>query len=282
MPAEPSSAIPAALSQLTHANPLQETEAPHLLADLATISDPRGRRGRRHPLVAILAIAAAAALAGARSMAAIAEWAADAPQLVRVALGARRDGPAHWVVPSEATIRRTLARLEAEALAEVIGAWLADRDRPDQRRRRRAVAVDGKTLRGARRDGRAVHLLAAMEHATPRVLAHRAVNGAPGEVPGFQPLLADLDLAGAVVTADALHAHAEAAQLLVTTKRADYLFTVKANQPTLLNRCARLAGQQVPVLDRIRHRTHGRVEIRTLKAVTVRGLGFRTPRRSFR
>jgi hypothetical protein len=113
-----------------------------------------------------------------------------------VALGARREAPAHWVVPSEATIRRTLARLDAEAPAEVIGAWLADRDRPDQRRRRRAVAVDGTNPRGARRDGRAVHLLAAMEHATRRVLAQRAVNGAPGEVPGFQPLLADLDLAG--------------------------------------------------------------------------------------
>jgi predicted transposase YbfD/YdcC len=113
-----------------------------------------------------------------------------------------------------------------------------------------------------------------MEHATRRVLGQRAVNGAPGEVPGFQPLLADLDLAGAVVTADALHAHAEAAQFLVTTKGADYLFTVKANQPILLNRCARLAWQQVPVLDRTRHRAHGRVEIRTLKAVTVRGLGF--------
>ena len=93
MPTELSSAIPAALTQLAHANSLQETEAPHLLAYLATISDPRGRRGRRHPLVAILAMAAAAVLGGARSMAAIAESAADAPQLVRVALGARRDGP---------------------------------------------------------------------------------------------------------------------------------------------------------------------------------------------
>jgi len=113
-----------------------------------------------------------------------------------------------------------------------------------------------------------------MEHATRRVLAQRAVNGAPGEVPGFQPLLADLDLAGAVVTADALHAHAEAAQFLVTTKGADYLFTVKANRPTLLNRCVRLAWPQVPVLDHTRHRAHGRVEIRTPKTVTVRGLGF--------
>jgi hypothetical protein len=39
-------------------------------------------------------------------------------------------------VPAEATIRRALARLDADALAGVIGAWLADRDRPDQRRRR--------------------------------------------------------------------------------------------------------------------------------------------------
>ena len=151
-------------------------------------------------------LAAAAVLADARSIAAIAEWAADAPQPVRAALGTRRDPrTGHWVwaVPSETTIRRTLARLDAEALAAAIGAWLADRDRPGQHRR--AVAVDGKTLRGARgTQGRQVHLLAAMDHATRAVLAQQQVNGAPGEVPAFQPLLAHLDLTGIVVTADAL------------------------------------------------------------------------------
>jgi hypothetical protein len=139
-------------------------------------------------LVAILAMAAAAVLTGARSITAIAEWAADTPQPVRAALGARRDAPDRWVVPTETTIRRTFARLDAEALAAAIGAWLADRDRPGQRRR--AVAVDGKTLRGARRDGRQAHLLAAMDHATRAVLAQQQVNGAPGEIPAFQPLLA--------------------------------------------------------------------------------------------
>jgi hypothetical protein len=83
--------------------------------------------------------------------------------------------------------------------------------------------VDGKTLRGAKRDGRQVHLLSAMEHATRAVLAQREVDGAGGEVPGFVPLLADVDLAGAVVCADALHTHAEAAAFLVTRKQADYL-----------------------------------------------------------
>jgi hypothetical protein len=150
VPAELSSSIPAALTQLARAQALQDAEAPHLLAYLATIRDPRAGRGRRHSLVAILALAAAAVLTGARSVAAIAEWAADAPQPVRAALGARRDAPNHFSVPAKATIRRALARPDADALAGVIGAWLADQDRPDQRRR--AVAVDGKTLRGARCD----------------------------------------------------------------------------------------------------------------------------------
>src|SRR5512133_4019199 len=155
--------------------PLQDSEPPHLLASLASVPDPRATRGRRHRLVAILGLAAAAVLAGARSIAAIAEWAADAPQPVRAALGTRRDPrTGHWVwaVPSETTIRRTLTRLDAEALAAAIGAWLNDRnrERPDQWRR--AVAVDGKTLRGARAPGgRQVHLLAAMDHTTRAVLA---------------------------------------------------------------------------------------------------------------
>jgi hypothetical protein len=139
-----------------HADPLRPVDVPSLLAYLATIHDPRRGRGRRHPLVAILAMAAAAVLTGARSMTAIAEWAADTPQPARAALGTRRDAPDRWAVPAEATIRRTLALMDPTALAAVIGAWLADRERRGQPHRRRAVAVDGETLRGARRDGRQV------------------------------------------------------------------------------------------------------------------------------
>lgn len=97
------------------------------------------------------------------------------------------------------------------------------------------------------------------------MLAQREV-GAPGEVGDFQPLLAVLDLVGVVVTADALQTHAEAAQFLLTAKHADHLFTIKANQPTLLDRSASLPWHRVPVLDRTRDQPHGRVAIRTLKA----------------
>jgi predicted transposase YbfD/YdcC len=261
---------------------LQGADAPHLLTYLAAVPDPRATRGRRHPLVAIVGLATAAVLAGARSIAAIAEWAADTPQPVRAALGARRDAPDHFAVPAEATIRRTFSRLDADALAAAVGAWLADRECPRpaaSRSRRRAVAVDGKTLRGARAqaaggNGRPVHLLAAMDHTSRAVLAQRQVGGAPEEVPAFAPLLEPLDLAGVVVTADALQTHPEAAEFLVGGQRAHYLFVVKANQPLLLARCQRLAWHCVPVLDRTRDRGHGRVEIRTLKAVSVGHFGF--------
>jgi hypothetical protein len=105
--------------------------------------------------------------------------------------------------------------------------------------------VDGKTLRdalGAGGDGRPVHLLAAMDHASRAVLAPRQLGGAPEEVPAFAPLLAPLNLTGVVVTADALQTHPEAAEFLVG--------------------------------DRTRDRGHGRVERRSLKAVSVRHFGF--------
>jgi hypothetical protein len=60
----------------------------------------------------------------------------------------------------------------------------------------------------------------------------------------------------------------------VRERRAHYLFQVKANQPTLLARCQRLPWHRVPELDRTRDRGHGRVELRTTKAVSVRHVGF--------
>jgi hypothetical protein len=184
VPADLSSSIPAGLTALRQADPLRPAETRTCSPTWPPSPTPGPARGTGTRWSPSWGWPAAVVLAGARSIAAMAEWAADTPQPVRAALGTRRDPrTGHWVwtVPSETTIRRTLARLDAEALAAAIGAWLADRDRPGQRRR--AVAVDGKTLRGARCDGRQIHLLAAMGHTTRTVLAQRHVDGAPGEVP---------------------------------------------------------------------------------------------------
>jgi len=236
------------------------------------LPDPRDRRGRRHTLASVLAVSAAAVAAGARSVAAIAEWATDAPWPILAALGVRCDPlTRRCQVPGEATIRRVLARVDGDAVDAAVGAWLADRLHPPSHRR--VLAVDGKRLRGSARDGHQVHLLAALDHHDGAVLAQRQVDGAPGEVPAFQPLLAGLDLAGVVVTADALHTQRDHASFLVG-RGADYLLVVKANQPTLHTQLAGLPWRQIPVMDRTRDHGHGRIELRTLKVAAVAGLCF--------
>jgi len=69
---------------------------------------------------------------------------------------------------------------------------------------------------------------------------------------------------------DTQRAHAE----YLVGRRAHYLLVVKANQPTLHAQLAGLAWRDIPVADRTRDHAHGRIELRTLKAAAVAGLGF--------
>jgi hypothetical protein len=136
VPADRSSPIPAAVTDPDHARPLALGECPGLLERLAMLPDPRDRRGRRHTLISVLAVSAAAVAAGARSVTAIAEWATDAPWPILAALGVRGDPLTRRCdVPSEATLRRVLTRVDGDAVDATIGAWLADRLRPLRHRR---------------------------------------------------------------------------------------------------------------------------------------------------
>ncbi|MGW7595243.1 ISAs1 family transposase, partial [Streptomyces rubiginosohelvolus] len=174
--------------------------------------DPRRDEGRRHPLAFVLSLAACAVLAGAKSLTAIAEWAADAPPHVLARLGGPcREPDRGPVAPAEATVRRVLQRIDGDALDTAVGSWLAGRERTagqeneDSDQPLPSLAVDGKTVRGARRTDRTqVHLLAAMTQ-TGLVTAQREVDGKTNEITVFRPMLTDLDLADTVVTFDALH-----------------------------------------------------------------------------
>jgi hypothetical protein len=82
-----------------------------------------------------------------------------------------------------------------------------------------ALAVDGKTVRGARQaDGRAVHLLSAMVHGAGAMAAQRDVAHKTNEITQVKPLLEPLDLRGWAVTLDALHCQKETARYPVETK----------------------------------------------------------------
>jgi len=253
-----------------------------LAGHLAEVPDPRDPRGVRHTLTSLLLAAVAVVLAGARSFTAIGEWAADAPPRVLAAVGVRYDPLGRrFQPPDEATIRRVLEAVDGAALEAAAGSWLAARlqaGRPPAGVDRRAVAVDGKAVRGTRHasgDGQARHLLAAADQQAGVVLAQAEVDGKTNEITAFAPLLASLDLAGAVVTADALHAQREHAEFLVTVKNAHYIMAVKNNQPSLHAQLKSLPWRQVRAGFGAREKGHGRAGWRTIKTAAVAaGIAF--------
>lgn len=133
----------------------------------------------------MLAIAVCAVAAGARSFAAIAEWAGDTAAVLLAQLGVG--------APHASTIRRTLSRLDAEALDTALGRWAQAATTPA------VIAVDGKEVRGAKNGrGTTVHLLSTLDHDSAAVLAQVDVGVKTNEIPRFPVLLDEIgDLAGA-------------------------------------------------------------------------------------
>ena len=239
----------------------------YLLDLLSTVPDPRKRRGRRHSLAGLLAVGTAAVIAGSRSFAAIGQWAADAGPEALTALGAVR-GPAE-----ESTFRRAFALVSADVLDQVLGAWLWTR--AAQAGGRLVIAIDGKTVRGAKgKDRKAPHLVAALAHGIGAVLGQVAVDEKSNEIPAVRELLkAFADLAGTVLTIDAMHTQHDTAQLILG-RGADYVMTVKANMPTLYKQLKKLPWTRIPSASAV-SKDHGRHARRTIKvALAPAWIGF--------
>jgi DDE family transposase len=196
---------------------------------LEALPDPRSPRGRIYPLACLVAIAVCAfTAAGNDRFTAVGQWIKRASQADLARLRVPWDPlGGRYRTPDEKTIRVVLDRLDPRALARaLLGARPRGGRRPGPsaasvrryrarrsaqqatalaRDRLRAVAVDGKTSRGARRaDGTRVHLLGAAEHGG-RLLDQLEVGVKHNETSHFTELLGPVDLAGAVVTFDALH-----------------------------------------------------------------------------
>jgi len=192
------------------------------------VTDPRSRRGRRYPLYSLLGLALCATLCGARSFIGIGDWVKGLSEETLRRFGIRRGA-----APDESTIRRAIQRVDVREFDNFISDWLMSKGIGIGGK---GVAIDGKTVKGSR-DGERnpIHLLSAIIHKEGVVIASKRVADKTNEIREVRPLLADLSIEGAVVTADALLTQKEIASYVVEEKKADYLFTVKGNQKTLLS-----------------------------------------------
>ena len=171
----------------------------------------------------------------------------------------------HGIAPAQ-TVRRTLARLDPRRFEEVFAAWTASL----AGRVRGVVAIDGKSVRGSKRDADgkgALHLISAWAHEAGLVLAQRAVDGKSNEITAIPELLDMLALEGAIVTIDAMGTQKDIAAMIVA-KKADYVLALKGNQGTLEDAAALffadpvLAADCPPQEHHLRHRTPHRQEDR--------------------
>lgn len=209
---------------------------PSLLEVLQQVPDPRHKRGIRHPLAALLALACTAALCGYRSYGSIAEWGRNYDPMFLQALGFTRR-----TVPCGGTFHYVFRQLDRKRFEALVGGWAkqvlaatADAGQAEEEVvEEEAFALDGKTLRGSKKQGApGVHLLSVVSHRLGLTVAQAGVDDKTNEIPVAAQVLAGLVLEGRVFTMDALLTQRALAQQIVDGG-GDYVMVAKGNQPTL-------------------------------------------------
>jgi predicted transposase YbfD/YdcC len=201
-----------------------------LIEVLAEIPDVRSRRGKRHPLPAMLAMACCAMLCGYRSYSAIAEWGRNYGTGIAQALGFTHN------TPCAATLHTIFRQVDRDDLEERLGTWAESvvvSTPAASSAGEVAVALDGKTLRGSKKQGApGVHLLSALSHHVGLTLTQQAVDAKTNEITQVETVLRQIILKDRVVTMDALLTQRHVAQTIVDAG-GDYVMIVKENQPQL-------------------------------------------------
>lgn len=256
---------------------------------LAQVPDPRARRGRRFVWSVLLSLIVAGLASGQATPAAIGQWVREHADEVGTLCGGR--------VPSEATLRRVLARTDAVQLEEHLATFarqMACAQGPSSapttstggsegsEARWEVRALDGKTVRGVGKHDVRVHLVSEVRQPEGRVMQQRLVEARSNEIPCVQAMLRGRDLHGIVLTLDAMHTQRATARLIVA-QHGHYLMVVKANQPDLYEALATWFAEpdwgEEEAVERVdtHDAGHGRLEWRSYERRASRTLALLWP-----
>lgn len=197
---------------------------PSLKHHLAGLPDPRSERGRRHLLLDVMIMAVLATLCGADDWESVEAFGEEQEPWLRTFLDLPNG------IPSHDTFSRVFRRLDTQAFTECFLEWTraVRRKIPSD-----VVAIDGKTLRASMdADAPPLHMVSAWSSGNRMVLGQRAVDSKSNEIQAIPALLKVLDLAGCIVTIDAMGCQKDIAKA-ITSRKADYVLAVKGNQKRL-------------------------------------------------
>jgi predicted transposase YbfD/YdcC len=236
-----------------------------LLEHFSELSDDREPGRIMYPLEEVLLLVTCATIASCDDFDDIVAWGEHHLDFLR------RFAEFHFGVPCERWLRSLVNRIDPVLFGHCFDGWIAALwpDRHD------LIAIDGKTARRThdRRKGlKALHTLSAYASNARLTLAQLSVPEKTNEITAIPDLLDQLaeakQLEGALVTIDAMGCQVAIADNIVAHK-ADYLFALKGNQPTLEGDVARYFGD-APASELATKTTvekgHGRIETRTYTA----------------
>lgn len=191
----------------------------------AGLTDPR-RREPTYPLLNIVTMALCGVLCGCDDFVSIAEWAEMKRDWLAKFLDLSRGVPSH---------DRFNAVLGAIQPAEFEVCLLNRITSLHEITDGQIVAIDGKTLRRSydkASSKSAIHMVSAWASANSVSLGQVVVDEKSNEITAIPKLLEMLELAGCLVTIDAMGCQTQIAAQIVD-QGADYVLAVKGNQPTL-------------------------------------------------
>ena len=223
----------------------------------AELKDPRREtKNKLHKLGDILMIVLCAVLSGIEDWVGMEEFALQKEGWFRGFLDLENG------IPSHDTISDVMGRIERKSFADAFMGWVRvalPHLSGEQ------VCLDGKTLRGSREGGESVHLVSAYAAKARLVLAQQAVADKSNEITAMPDVLSMLDLAGALVTTDAMGCQKAIARQ-IDGEGGDYALALKDNHPILceaVRLCLDTAAAKgaLPVHETV-EKGHGRIETR--------------------
>lgn len=236
------------------------------------VPDPRTQPNRIYSWQLLWGLISAAMASACHNPSAIARWIKEHRDELLALLP-----PTLTRLPSESTIRRTLASVDACKLDAALTTLPSSSPAPipdapaEEPSNLKGQAIDGKNLRGVARNGSRCQLVSLVEHGSATVLAQEQVASKRDERSAVPLLLAQRDLAGKVITVDALHTLKPTARLILE-QGGDYLMVVKKNQRSLYEFLELLFSLPAHPADHevwsrsgpVSEKGHGRLETRTL------------------
>ncbi|WP_062041993.1 ISAs1 family transposase [Lentimicrobium saccharophilum] len=238
-----------------------------LMSYFSDMKDPRIERTKRHLMNDILFISIAAVLSGVES------W--DEMELY----GKNKQ---HWLstilelpngIPSHDTFNRFFAALDPDEFESRFLKWVASLVDITSGE---TIHIDGKTMRGSRKQGckSATHIVSAWADQNELILGQIKVEDKSNEITAIPLLLDSLLIKGSTVTIDAMGCQKSIARQIVK-KQADYVLSVKDNQPELLEEIVD-SFRMLPINDYYEEVDygHGRIENRKCSIITDLSLMF--------